>query len=69
MANQPSASNRGHYISSIPDPLWERAQTVAAQRGESVSAAVRRALAEYIDPVVNEVHGGTAQRGALNPPG
>lgn len=50
MPNQPAAGRRGHYVSSIPDPLWERAQAVAAKRGESVSAAIRRALEEYVDP-------------------
>jgi hypothetical protein len=48
MPNQPALGNRGHFISSIPDPLWEQAQTVAAERGESVSAAIRRALEEYV---------------------
>lgn len=48
MPNQPAPGNRGHYISSIPDPLWARVQAVAAERGESVSAAVRRALEEYV---------------------
>jgi hypothetical protein len=48
MPNQPAPGSRGHYISSIPDPLWEQAQTVAAERGESVSAAIRRALEEYV---------------------
>jgi predicted HicB family RNase H-like nuclease len=48
MPNQPTPGSRGHFISSIPDPLWEQAQTVAADRGESVSAAIRRALEEYV---------------------
>lgn len=47
MPNQPKAGNRGHYISSIPDELWAKAQATAADRGESVSAAVRRFLEEY----------------------
>jgi plasmid stability protein len=48
MANQPAPGNRGHYISSIPDDLWAQVRTVAAARGESVAAAVRRALEEYV---------------------
>lgn len=49
MPNQPKPApgTRGHYISKIPDDLWARAQAVAAERGESLSAAVRRALEEY----------------------
>jgi hypothetical protein len=48
MANQPASGNRGHYISTIPDELWAKAQTTAAARGESVAAAVRRFLEEYV---------------------
>lgn len=48
MPNQPAEGVRGHYISSIPDDLWDDALAVAAVMGESVSMAVRRALAEYV---------------------
>lgn len=47
MPNQPRPNTSGHYISSIPDDLWAKAQATAAARGESVSAAVRRFLEEY----------------------
>lgn len=47
MPNQPAPNTRGHYISAIPDDLWARAQAVAAERGESLSAVVRRMLEEY----------------------
>jgi len=45
--NQPAPGTRGHYISAIPDDLWERAQARAAAEGESLSAVVRRMLEEY----------------------
>lgn len=47
MPNQPKSGTSRHEISAIPDDLWARAQAVAAERGESVSAVVRRALEEY----------------------
>lgn len=48
MANQPAAGVHGHYISSIPDELWDDTVAVAAAMGESVSAAVRRGMEEYV---------------------
>lgn len=48
MPNQPKAGKTGHYISAIPDELWEAAKKAAADRGESISAAVRRFLEEYV---------------------
>lgn len=32
----------------IADELWQTAVAVAAQRGESVSEVIRRALVEYV---------------------
>lgn len=51
MPNQPKPGTSRHEISAIPDDLWQRAQAVAAERGESISAIVRRALAEYVRDV------------------
>jgi hypothetical protein len=48
MPNQPKQGTSRHEISAIPDDLWARAQAVAAERGESLSAAVRRALELYV---------------------
>jgi predicted DNA-binding protein len=33
----------------VPDELWEEAQKVAAQRGQTLSEVIRKALEEYID--------------------
>lgn len=32
----------------VPDDLWEEAQKVAAENGETVSDVIRRALEEYV---------------------
>jgi predicted DNA-binding protein len=32
----------------VPDDLWEEAQKVAAERGETLSEVIREALKEYI---------------------
>jgi hypothetical protein len=59
MPNQPRPNTKGHYISAIDDDLWasvqEKAQTGEDRRvvvqvlaGESISAAVRRFLEEYV---------------------
>lgn len=45
MPNQPRTPIRGIRI---PDELWEAAQQVAAERGETVSDEVRRALERYV---------------------
>jgi hypothetical protein len=37
--------NKGRMI-RIPDPLWEKVEAEAKERGESVSAAVRRFFAQ-----------------------
>lgn len=34
----------------VPDGVWEAAKTEAKRRGETVTAAVVRALEEYGDP-------------------
>lgn len=33
----------------VPDALWNQAQALAQARGESVSAVIRRGLAEYVE--------------------
>ena len=48
MPNQPAPGVRGHFIAAIPDELWADAQAIAAILGESVSAAARRGLEEYV---------------------
>lgn len=45
MPNQPKTPIR---TIRVGDPLWEAAQEVAAERGESVSDVVRRALERYV---------------------
>ena len=44
-------SMTGHPIRTVrvPDDAWADARRVAAERGESVSAVIRRLLAEYVD--------------------
>lgn len=32
----------------VPDDLWEQAQEKAAEKGETLSEVIRRALEEYI---------------------
>jgi hypothetical protein len=49
MPNQPAPNTKGHYIAAIPDNLWDEARAVAAILGESVSAAARRGLVEYVE--------------------
>lgn len=43
--NQPRTPIRGVRVS---DDLWKEAQRVAAERGETVSDEVRRALERYV---------------------
>lgn len=43
--NQPSTPNRTIRVS---DELWEAARRVAADRGETVTDVVRRALERYV---------------------
>jgi hypothetical protein len=43
--NQPSTPNR---TLRIPDEEWETARRIAADRGETVTDVVRRALRRYI---------------------
>lgn len=45
MPNQPKTPNR---VIRVADPLWHAAQAKAAQRGETVSDVVRRALERYV---------------------
>lgn len=33
----------------IPDPLWNDAQEVAAERGENLSEVLREALRQYVE--------------------
>lgn len=46
MPNQPRKSNPARAI-RVEDELWKAAQKRAAERGESVSEAVRRFLLRY----------------------
>ena len=45
MPNQPATPKRSIRV---PDELWEAAQRVARDRGESVTAVVIRALVRYV---------------------
>ena len=45
MPNQPRTPIRGIRV---PDELWEAAQQVAADKGETVSDEVRRSLERYV---------------------
>lgn len=47
MPNQPRADNPARAI-RVSDDLWHAAQKRAAERGESVSDVVRRALGRYV---------------------
>lgn len=47
MPNQPRADNPARAI-RVPDGLWHAAQAKAAERGETVSEVVRRALERYV---------------------
>jgi predicted DNA-binding ribbon-helix-helix protein len=33
----------------VPDDLWEEAQRIAEERGETLSTVIRKALQEYVD--------------------
>ena len=45
MPNQPKTPSRNVRV---PDDLWHAAQAKAAERGETVSDVVRRALERYV---------------------
>ncbi|GGO92584.1 hypothetical protein GCM10011584_29300 [Nocardioides phosphati] len=45
MPNQPKTPNR---VVRVPDELWRAAQRVAADRGETLAAVIRRALEKYV---------------------
>ena len=44
MSDRPTMKNR---VVRVPDPVWLAAQARAEERGETVSAAVRRFLERY----------------------
>jgi hypothetical protein len=46
MANQPRPSNPARAV-RVEDALWKAAQERAAERGETVSDVIRRALERY----------------------
>lgn len=46
MPNQPRDDNRAHTV-RVPDDLWAKARARAAERGETVSEAVRKFLERY----------------------
>jgi predicted DNA binding CopG/RHH family protein len=45
MPNQPKTKIRGVRV---PDPLWEAVKAKAADRGETVTAVLIRALERYV---------------------
>lgn len=45
MPNQPATPNR---TVRVPDELWEAAKRKAADRGETVTAVILRALTRYV---------------------
>lgn len=45
MPNQPATPNR---TMRIPDEVWQEAQRIAADRGETVTDVVVRALRRYV---------------------
>ena len=46
MPNQPRADNPARAV-RVPDELWRAAKEKAAERGESVSDVIRKALERY----------------------
>lgn len=44
----PNAPKTKHRTVRVPDELWAQAQERAAERGESLSDVIRRALQEYV---------------------
>lgn len=46
VTNQPRPDNPARTV-RVDDELWSAARRVAAERGESVSAVIRRALEAY----------------------
>lgn len=46
MPNQPATKNR---VVRVPDDIWDGAKAVTAQTGETVTAVITRALADYIE--------------------
>ena len=44
----------------VPDDIWEAAQKVAAERGESVSEVIRRALKRYARSGTTNTNGGNS---------
>jgi predicted HicB family RNase H-like nuclease len=47
MPNKPRADNP-HRAVRVEDRLWRAAQAKAAERGETVSEVIRRALERYV---------------------
>lgn len=45
MPNRPATK---HRTVRVPDDLWEQAKRVAADRGETVTDVIRRALERYV---------------------
>lgn len=46
MPNQPRKDNPARAV-RVPDDLWRKAQERAAERGETLSQAIRRFLERY----------------------
>jgi Ribbon-helix-helix protein, copG family len=47
MPNQPRPDNPTRQV-RVEDTLWAAARATAAERGETVSEVIRRALREYV---------------------
>lgn len=47
MPNQPRADNPARSV-RVPDELWQAAKERAAERGETVTDAILRALTRYV---------------------
>jgi len=48
MPNKPRAENPARAV-RVEDGLWRAAQQAAAERGETVSDVIRRALERYVE--------------------
>jgi hypothetical protein len=47
MPNQPRPGEHARAV-RVPDELWDAAKAKATERGETVSAVIRRALTRYV---------------------
>lgn len=54
MHTQPVATTKARNV-RVDDKLWEAAQVIAADRRETLSAVIKRALVEYVSEHGGEV--------------